>query len=250
MTPAEAARLLLHAAAFDNRKPSTGAAAAWSAALPDMPLDGDTLNAVAAYYGAAGDPAERRWLQPHHVRHYRGLARVERITAANLRYDGQPGETGAESGVNLRKLITAAGDGKIPARPLHELTTGAQPAVTGRALLAIEAVKAAGEEATHPLPSRRAGVVNVLGVPCPICLVPAARVCQSRRRKHRADVHPARLEDARRIAAGQPPADRSQIAVEERQRQEAAARALALSGPSAFVPPDRAEAERQAEAAQ
>ncbi|MFC1420795.1 zinc finger domain-containing protein [Streptacidiphilus cavernicola] len=241
MNPTEASQLLGRAAMFDNRKPSAGAAIAWAEALHDVPLDQDALAAVAAYYGAPGEPGERRWLQPHHVRHFRSLPRGERITAANLRYDGHPDETAEESVTNLRALITAAGDGRIAPRPLRALEPAEQAAITSRARIAIEAVKAIGEEATQGLPSRREGVVNVLGVPCPICRMPVGKNCRSRRSKHRGDVHPGRLEDARRIAAGLPPVDPSNTAIEERQRHEAARRALELSGPTVFIPPTRAE---------
>ena len=53
MNPTEAAELLGHAAAFDNRNPSAAAAVAWASALHDIPLDNDAKAAVAAYYTTA-----------------------------------------------------------------------------------------------------------------------------------------------------------------------------------------------------
>lgn len=83
MNATDAAALLARAAAFDNRKPSAAAAQAWAAALRDIPLDDDTLEAVARFYGGdvAGESGER-WIQPHHVRALRKAIRADRIGPA------------------------------------------------------------------------------------------------------------------------------------------------------------------------
>lgn len=101
MNPSEAATLLAHCAAFDNRKPSAAASQAWAAALHDVPLDRDTLAAVARFYGTA-DPAELggRWIQPHHVRSHRKAIRDERL--------GPPGP-------GLSPAIPAADPDDVPA---------------------------------------------------------------------------------------------------------------------------------------
>lgn len=201
MNRAEAGKLLGRASMFDNRKPSAGAADAWAEALEDVPLDEDALSAVAAYYGAAGEPTERRWLQPHHVRHYRNLARSGRIRDANLVYDGQPEESGAESAENLRALVEAAGSGQVAPRPIRAaLEPGKAKAISGRKKAMLEAV---GQH----VPSRRAGVVNVLGVGCPHCQARPGQLCTSgtKRKRRHADAHPARLDHARRVAAGTEP---------------------------------------------
>lgn len=80
MNSTEANQLLAHASAFDNRNPSAAAGKAWAAALHDVPLDADTLAAVARYYGTH-DPDEpgKKWLQPHHVRTHRTAIRTARL---------------------------------------------------------------------------------------------------------------------------------------------------------------------------
>jgi hypothetical protein len=201
VNPTEAGQLLAHAAAFDNRKPSTAAALAWAAALRDVPLDPDALNAVAAYYGAPGDPSERRWLQPHHIRHYRSQARAERIDAAKPMYDGNPNETPEEAVDNLRALIDDAASGRLPARSIGDALESSPQAIRGRKLLELEAAYIG-----KPVAPPRPGVVNVLAVPCPHCASPAGKTCVSGHRKkiRHADAHPSRLDAARRAAAGLP----------------------------------------------
>jgi hypothetical protein len=202
MTPNEAGQLLAHAAAFDNRQPSPIAAKAWASALHDVPLDQDALDAVSAYYSADGTPGERRWLMPFHVRHYRAQARAERIRAANLVYDGNPLETGAQSISNLRQLIRAAGDGRIGERT-------ARQAIPDRRPLELEAgPQGRLEQALAGIgakpPRQVAGVANPLAVGCPHCQATPGRSCTSTVHTHRkrSTPHPARTEHARRIAAG------------------------------------------------
>lgn len=237
MNPTEAAQLLLHAAAFDNRKPSLIAAQAWAIALQDVPLDRDTLAAVARYYGTPGDdPDEKRWLHPHHVRYHRNEIRRERITAANLIYDGDPDESPMQSVVSLRQLVQAAGDGVLPPRTVRAALEPAQPRdeqPVGRAKAILAAV---GEH----IPRRRDGAVNVFSVPCPICHARAGRPCTSPSNpsKRRADPHPARLDDARRAAVGQPPVDRSEVEREIQRRKAAAAAVLAALPAGTVVEPD------------
>jgi hypothetical protein len=200
VNPTEAGQLLAHAAAFDNRKPSAAAAIAWSVALKDVPLDQDAIEAIARYYGQPGDdPNERRWLQPHHVRHHRQQIRNERIDAAKPMYDGNPDETPEEAIDNLRSLIDDAATGRLPSRSVSRMLEAGPEAIRGRKLLELEAAYIG-----KPIPSRRAGVVNVLGIPCPHCAAPAGQVCVSGRRKkiRHADAHPSRLDAARRYAAG------------------------------------------------
>lgn len=163
--------------------------------------------------------------------------RLRRIEAANPLYDGTPDEDGQQSAENIRALVGAAADGRLRNRTIRgALESGEPPAITGRAKAMLEAV---GQR----VPSPRAGVVNVLGIACPACWSPAGKTCSSRRGRSRADVHPARLEDARRLAAGQPPVDRTEIEAERQQRLQAARRVLEIEGPTAFVPPTRAEIE-------
>lgn len=199
MNPDEAKQLLAHAAAFDNRQPSLAAALAWAAALEDIPLDPDALAAVAAYYGAPGEPTERRWLQPHHIRHYRSQARHARIDAAKPMYDGHPDETPEEAIDNLRSLIDDAAAGRLPSRSVSRMLEANPEAIRGRKLLKLEAAYIG-----RPVQPRRTDVANVLAVACPHCAAPAGQSCVSGRRRQRrhADAHPSRLDAARRHAAG------------------------------------------------
>jgi hypothetical protein len=245
--PSEAARLLLHAAAFDNRKPSAGAAAAWAAALHDIPLDEDTLGAVARYYGTAAtdDPNDRRWIQPHHVRFHRAKIREPRIDAAHPVYDGNPLESSNESAANLRALNTAAADGHLGTRTIRQAldTKGQQRIPLDRRLRAM--LEAAGQniptENTEPSQQPTTGI-NVLGVACPICDATIGQTCHTGRGRRRADVHPGRKDDAHRASQGLPPVDRDQVRRDEEHRRQAALALLDGSGPSTFVPPTRDEA--------
>ncbi|MGI5162748.1 hypothetical protein ACQEU3_47080 [Spirillospora sp. CA-253888] len=120
MTPTDAAELLLHCAAFDNRKPSAAAAKAWAAALHDVPLDEDTLNAVARYYGTP-EPGEtgNKWMQPHHVRTHRKAIRGARLDAAgtlaqhNALHGAEPA-TEADHRRALREIQRRIGDEDQP----------------------------------------------------------------------------------------------------------------------------------------
>lgn len=80
MNPSEAATLLAHASAFDNRRPNTAADQAWAAALHDIPLDHDTLAAVARFYGTPETHSPgAKWIQPHHIRTHRAAIRADRF---------------------------------------------------------------------------------------------------------------------------------------------------------------------------
>lgn len=240
MTPEEAGQLLGYAAAFDNRKPSAAAAIAWAAALRDIPLDQDTIGAVARYYSlpASDDPNDRRWLQPHHVKFHRKRIREPRYDAARPVYSGQPNETPVEATENLRALEEAAGSGRIPPRTIKQaLAPGADTTVLTPRIKAM--IAAVGQEV--PDSEQPEIGVNTRSVRCPVCHAEPGKSCTSRRKRHHADPHPARLEDARRAAEGRPPLDRSQMATQEQQRRIAAQALLGPDGPSTFVPPGRDE---------
>ncbi|HBF84212.1 MAG TPA: hypothetical protein DD420_31070, partial [Streptomyces sp.] len=92
MNSKEAAALLAHCSGFDNRQPSVAAAQAWAAALPDVPLDQDARNAVAAYYSTPPqNPGDKLWILPHHVRTLRTKIRNARLE--NFQYEPRPDET-------------------------------------------------------------------------------------------------------------------------------------------------------------
>lgn len=241
MTPAEAAELLAYAGSLDNRKPSLAAAKAWSDALQDVPLDQDTLAAVARYYSmpASDDPNDKRWLQPHHVRFHRAKIRGPRIDAAHPVYDGQPLESGDESSLNIRALNDAAGSGRIPPRTVAEAIT---PGINAKPLSPRirTMIESAGRDVPdEDDPEQPAIGANARGVRCPICNAMPGKSCRGHRDRILTHVHPARLDDARRIAEGRPVVDRDQVRAEELARREAALIALHADGPSDFVPPGR-----------
>ncbi|MFE0036797.1 hypothetical protein [Streptomyces sp. NPDC059015] len=152
--------------------------------------------------------------------------RAERIAAANLVYDGNPLETGAQFATSLRALLAAAADGHTPPQSIRtSLGTTERPALpagtptTGRAAAVLAAVGQA-------VPRTRDGVVNPRAVACRRCSALPGTSCTTNG-KRRADAHPARLDDARRIAAGLPPVDPDAALLEETRIREASAAALA-----------------------
>jgi hypothetical protein len=120
MNPIEAAQLLTHAAAFDNRKPSAAAAQAWAAALHDVPLDDDAIAAVARYYGCDDPQATgQRWIQPHHVRTHRKAIRAERLDARPLPAPAaELTDNEAAYRDQLKRIINTVGDGRMPFQAL------------------------------------------------------------------------------------------------------------------------------------
>lgn len=124
MNTTEAAQLIAHCAAFDNRKPSAAASTAWAAALHDIPLDADTLAAVARYYGTHDDAEPgAKWIQPHHIRTHRAAIRTTRL---------------GPIGPGLSPEIPAADPDDVPAY-LAALRTQSKQAAAGQPIAAIEA---------------------------------------------------------------------------------------------------------------
>ncbi|CAM5365453.1 hypothetical protein I6J39_16760 [Streptomyces californicus] len=154
--------------------------------------------------------------------------REERIELAHVVYDGDPDETGAQSAASRRALITAAADGLFPARtPAAALGTADRlalpPGEPGPYTNRIAAARAAVGQAT---PTAREGVVNPRTIGCRVCQALPGISCDARGRRMR-DVHPARLEDARRQAAGLPPLDPDEARAAEDRIRAASAAALA-----------------------
>ncbi|WP_263165444.1 hypothetical protein [Streptomyces sp. SCSIO ZS0520] len=212
MTPTEAARLLLHASAFDNRQPSEAAATAWSAALPDIPADADSLAAVARYYGTPpARPGERLWIQPHDVRTLRQQIRDERLTG--FRYEPVPGDDQpAVYLAALKQQRAAVADGHRP--PAID-----RPALPGPTMAEV----LGGNWPMPPAPSEDAPVPRAhgpLGVICPACGAPIGRPCKGSLRRQRPP-HGAR----RRAAAGLPSVSDTPADIDA--RRAASARALA-----------------------
>lgn len=228
MNANEAAELLGHAAAFDNRKPSASAAVAWAAALHDVPLDVDAKAAVAAYYTTPPqNPQERLWILPHHVRTLRTKIRNGRLE--NFQYQPVGDETVPEYLARLRGQVAAIASGQVPAPTERPALTGgpAQGFMDELEARGFEGLRMVdGDEAPEGLADsvRRAGP---LGVVCP---VPACRAAVGRRCKtpgggdkrplgqERAKPHRARV----RAAEGRP-----EPTPEERAAEEARVRAMA-----------------------
>ncbi|AAR29706.1 hypothetical protein VWBp16 [Streptomyces phage VWB] len=205
MKKSEAAKLLGHAAAFDNRTVGEVDATAWASALHDVPLDDDATAAVARYYGTPPTrEGERLWIQPHHVKSGRLAIRQERLGTTLPGYVAPAElETGAEFIARRQRQIDDVAAGRIPARPVplkggmpRELRTGLAAlgwqgldderglAAVGRTLTA-----ESSEQARLVRTVRRPGP---LGIECPECAAPIGRPCKTLRN---------RLHGARRLAA-------------------------------------------------
>ncbi|MER5677396.1 hypothetical protein ACFWZZ_00495 [[Kitasatospora] papulosa] len=164
--------------------------------------------------------------------------REERIELAHVVYDGDPSETAAESLLSRRALVKAAADGLLPARgPAAALGTADRlalpPGDPGPFAGRVAAARAAIGQST---PKASAGVVNPRSIACRICQATPGSSCTTSGRVRR-DVHPGRLDDARRVAAGLPPIDPAEdLAAEARIRAAAASLAaddrIVPAGPS------------------
>lgn len=233
MNPKEAAQLLGHCAAFDNRKPSQAAAMAWAAALHDVPLDDDAKAAVAAYYTTPPkDPDAKLWILPHHVRTLRTKIRNARLE--NFQYEPVADETVGEYLARYRGQVQAIASGRIAA------PTG-RPALEGGPSREFMAeLEARGWDGNRTVPDeddepaaelidtvRRTGP---LGVVCPMCAAEIGFPCKS---SHATKKHPlgrplAKPHTARvRAASGEPQQTPEQRAAEEERIRAASARALA-----------------------
>lgn len=220
MNPTEAAELLGHAAAFDNRNPSAAAAVAWSAALEDVPLDADAKAAVAMYYRTPPqNPNERLWILPHHVRTLRSKIRSKRLE--NFQYEPVAGETVPEYLARYKGQVQAIASGRVPA-PSGRLALEGGPSrefvaeLEARGWQGLKAVDG-GEEAELVDAVRRSGP---LGVECPIpkCRAAVGKPCKGPAGtdkqplgKPRLKPHSARI----RAAAGGSEATSEQLAAQE-----------------------------------
>lgn len=185
----------------------------WAAALADL----DPRDCMRA---AGHLIRTQQWVKISDIREAIAAARAERIAAANLVYDGNPGETGAQSADSIRALVDAAASGELPSASITASLGLDQPAelLSGRARAALAATG-------RSIPRQREGVTNVLAVGCPRCFARPGRNCTTGHRR-RANVHPARLDDAHRAAAGLPPVDPADMQRELERRREVTRRAL------------------------
>jgi hypothetical protein len=229
----DAAELLAHCSGFDNRQPSVAAAKSWAAALPDIPLDQDTRNAVAAYYTTPPqDPNARLWILPHHVRTLRSKIRSKRLE--NFQYEPIGDETVEEFMARYRGQVQAIASGRVPA-PSGRLALEGGP--TKRFMQELEArgwdglrtVPDSDEEAAADT-VRRAGP---LGVICPACSAAIGRPCKTPGGNDRQPLGKPRLKphSARlRAAQGVPEATEAERAAREQRIRERAAHHLAAQG--------------------
>lgn len=201
MTPADAAELLAHCAAFDRRTIGEADARAWARALHDVPLDDDLLDAVAEHYAHTD-----KWITVAQVRDMRARIRTGRIDAAHPVYDGNPDETGEQFVARRQAQITAAAKGNLPVRTITQ-AIGAAPSEKLLALLPAVGRPVDDEpqsyvdgatraEIRSPLAGNRAALVE-LDVDCPNTQCRAARrhLCKSSRgRELRGTVHGQRRD--------------------------------------------------------
>lgn len=234
MTPSEAAQLLGHCAAFDNRTVGKVDARAWAAALHDVPFDDDAVAAVAAFYGTPPkDPSQRLWIQPHNVR--TGRSRIRSVRLENFQYEPLPDETPAEFLARYQGQIQAVASGRVPApsgRPALEGGPSREfvAELEARGWQGMRAVPETDEEPAEAelIDSvRRSGP---LGIECPACQAAIGRPCKSPggsdkqpMGKPRSKPHSARL----RAASGQSEATAEERAAQEQRIRDMAARHLA-----------------------
>ncbi|MFG3136066.1 hypothetical protein ACGFZA_07565 [Streptomyces sp. NPDC048211] len=230
MNQKEAAELLGHCSAFDNRKPSAAAATAWAAALHDVPLDQDTKAAVAAYYSTPPkDPDAKLWIQPHHVSTLRSKIRSARLE--NFQYTPIADETPREYLARYRGQVQAIASGRV-APPTDRLALEGGPSATfmrqleDRGWEGNRAVPDSDEE-TLADTVRRAGP---LGIECPACSAAIGHPCNTGRAtakyplgKPMPKPHAARLREV----SGEAQLTVEQRAAQEQRIREASARTLA-----------------------
>lgn len=234
MNSTEAAELLGHASAFDNRQPSLAAAVAWASALHDIPLDTDAKAAVAAYYTTPPqNPTERLWILPHHIRTLRAKIRSARLE--NFQYEPIDGETVPQYLTRLRDQTQAIASGHT-APPTGRLALEGGPTkefmreLEHRGWEGMRQVPDSDETtaATELIDTvRRTGP---LGVECPACGAAMGRPCKTPGGtekqplgKPRPKPHSARL----RAAQGAPELTADQRAAEEQRIRQMSARHLA-----------------------
>lgn len=154
--------------------------------------------------------------------------RAERIELANVVYDGNPLETGADSAAAIREIIRAAGDGLTGPQSIgRSLGTAERPALPpGADHGPYEGRAAAVRAAIGKMPANRDTTKDPRGRACRRCGAAPGSSCTTNGRRRR-DVHPIRLEDTQRAAAGLPLLDHDQ---EQARIQAASAAALAVRG--------------------
>ncbi|OLZ72535.1 hypothetical protein AVW11_03845 [Streptomyces amritsarensis] len=243
MNRSEAALLLGHCAAFDNRTVGKADATAWAAALGDIPYDDDARNAVARFYGTAPrKEGEKLWIQPHHVRAVRRTIRSERLE--NFLYEPAGDETPAQYLLRLRDQQDAIASGRVPQPARQAIKGGPHLSV----LLAIEGARIGNPDEDQAVAAvRRAGP---LGIVCPQCDAAIGRPCRMAGGtekqplgKPRKNPHPDRIA----AATGKPyPTAEERRQQEERTRQMSIAALARLQADNELHDDELIEPERQA----
>ena len=226
MNPREAAELLGHCSAFDNRKPSQAAAVAWASALHDIPLDQDAKAAVAAFYSTPPkDPDQKLWILPHHIRTLRAKIRSARLE--NFQYEALPEETPREYLARYRGQVQAIASGRVAPPTARLALTGGPHHTVAEALEGFGRTVPGTDQEAIADTVRRAGP---LGVQCPTCAAAVGRPCKTPGGspkqplgKPRARPHTARV----RAAAGEFDLTPQQQAEAEARIREASCRHLA-----------------------
>jgi hypothetical protein len=226
VNPREAAELLGHCAAFDNRKPSQGAAVAWAAALHDVPFDNDAKAAVASYYTTPPQNSnDRLWILPHHVRSLRSKIRSARLE--NFQYEPLPDESPAEFLARYKGQVQAIASGRVAA-PSGRLALEGGPSrefvaeLEARGWQGNRTVDGDDVEAELIDAVHRSGP---LGIECPVeaCRAAIGRPCKGPGGSEKQPMGKPRLNPHRarvRAANGE-----AEIAAEERFAQERAIKA-------------------------
>ncbi|WP_326700235.1 hypothetical protein OG909_24880 [Streptomyces sp. NBC_01754] len=208
MNTAEAGRLLMHAAAFDNRQPSATAAEAWAAALHNIPYDQDALAAVARYYSTPpARPGDRLWVQPHDIRTHRAAIRDERLDG--FVYEPQPGDENPKTYLrNLRQQKTLVAGGHRPAAVRPALPPAESDRMKGTLALVGRTIPDDETPTT----------ISPLSVACPQC---AARLGQHCKKAGHPTTTPHTART--RVANGEPGTDPNAERAAEQRRTAAAA---------------------------
>jgi hypothetical protein len=137
MSPADAAKLLTIASAYDNRKPDADQARAWALILDDIRFE-DAQAVVVEHFRRS-----RTWLMPVDIIEAVGRIRAKRIAAHPPVI---PPADVANFGAWLSEINRRIGDGEtfdpdqfrgeLKARDMRELTAGTDPADAVRSLRA------------------------------------------------------------------------------------------------------------------
>ncbi|MFJ8054913.1 hypothetical protein [Streptomyces sp. NPDC096142] len=171
--------------------------------------------------------ARQRFIAPADIIAEVKARRAERIELANIVVDGNPALTGAESAAALREIIRAAGDGLTGPNSISAaLGAGERLALPpGADHGPYEGRAAAARAAIGKMPAGRDVTHDARGRACRRCGAAPGSSCTTAGRRRR-DVHPIRLEDTQRAAAGLPLLDHDQ---EQARIQAASAAALDLA---------------------